>query len=248
MQTASSTVALAGRKKLVNPNSGAPRWRTPFMGVPVRSDEEVRDGPLAFLIEMTPNSVLPPHFHPVDQYQVFVSGSGALGKHSTGGLAIHYADRHTAYGPITAGPHGVAYFTLRAKTDGRGVFLSKPGAREQLRPSRRRFHMVDGIVLAVPPVLAELAQPVTERLLGEDGDDGPASFMLRIGAGGSVRGPDPSRSGGQYYLVLAGSLLGDGGELPPWSLLWVSPGEPAPAAVAGASGAEIMVLQFPVPE
>ena len=56
METASSVSALAGRKKLVNPNSGAPRWRTPFIGVPVRTDDEVRDGPLAFLIEMVPNS------------------------------------------------------------------------------------------------------------------------------------------------------------------------------------------------
>ena len=248
METASSVIALAGRKKLVNPNSGAPRWRTPFLGMPVRTDDEVRDGPLAFLIEMTPESVLPPHFHPVDQYQVFVSGSGTLGKHTANGLAIHYADRHTAYGPITAGPHGVAYFTLRAKTDGRGVFLSKPGAREQLKPSRRRFHMVEGIVLAVPPVLAELAQPVTERLLGADGDGGPASFMLRVGAGGSMRGPDPSHGGGQYYLVLTGSVRSGDAALPPWSLLWVSPGESAPALEAGPAGAEVMVLEFPVPE
>jgi hypothetical protein len=248
METASSVSALAGRKKLVNPNSGAPRWRTPFIGVPVRTDDEVRDGPLAFLIEMVPNSVLPPHFHPVDQYQVFVSGSGTLGKHPANGLAIHYADRHTAYGPITAGPHGVAYFTLRAKTDGRGVFLSKPGAREQLKPSKRRFHMVESIVLAVPPVLVELAEPVIEQLLGAHGDGGPASFMLRIGGGGSARGPDPSRGGGQYYLVLTGAVRNGGEELPPWSLLWVSPGEPAPTIGAGPAGAEVMVLQFPVPE
>jgi hypothetical protein len=247
METASSVGALAGRKKLVNPNSGAPRWRTPFIGVPVRTDDEVRDGPLAFLIEMVPNSVLPPHFHPVDQYQVFVSGSGTLGKHPANGIAIHYADRHTAYGPITAGPHGVAYFTLRAKTDGRGVFLSKPGAREQLKPSKRRFHMIDGIVLAVPPVLAELVEPVTEQLLGAEGEDGPASFMLRMGAGASMRGPAPSRSGGQYYLIVSGALRHDGSDLPVWSLLFAAPGEPAPTLAAGPAGAEVLVLQFPVP-
>ena len=248
METISSARALAVRKKLVNPNSGAPRWRTPFIGVPVRTDAEVRDGPLAFLIEMVPESVLPTHFHPVDQYQVFVSGSGLLGKHSANGLAIHYADRHTAYGPITAGPHGVAYFTLRAKTDGRGVFVSKPGAREQLKPSKRRFRMVDGIVLAVPPVLAELAQPLTEQLLADGSGDGLASYMLRLGAGATMTGPDPSRSGGQFYLVLSGSMLDGGAGLPPWSITWVSPREAAPAISAGPSGAEIMVLQFPVPD
>jgi hypothetical protein len=247
MQAVSSTQALASRKKLVNPNSGAQRWRTPFLGVPVRTDEEVRDGPLAFLVEMTPESVLPPHFHPVDQYQVFVSGSGLLGKHRAHGLAIHYADRHTAYGPIAAGPHGVAYFTLRARTDGRGMFLHKPGAREQLQPSKRRFRMVDDIVLAVPPVLAELATPVTETLLHEQPDDGLAAYMLRLGAGASMQGPTASGSGGQFYLVASGSLRQDEEDLPTWSILFAAPDEPAPELSAGAVGAEVLVLQFPQP-
>jgi hypothetical protein len=247
MEAVSSTQALAGRKKLVNPNSGAQRWRTPFLGIPVRTDEEVRDAPLAFLIEMTPDSVLPPHFHPVDQYQVFVAGSGFLGKHRTSGLAIHYADRHTAYGPITAGPHGVAYFTLRARTDGRGLFLHKPGAREQLQSSKRRFRMVGDLVLAVPPVLAELQQPANEALFSEPHDDGLAAFMLRMGAGMSMQGPNPAGSGGQYYLVVSGSLCRGNEQLPVWSLLFASHHESAPALTAGATGAEVLVLQFPTP-
>ena len=247
MDAVSSVQALAGRKKLVNPNSGAQRWRTPFLGIPVRADAEVRDGPLAFLIEMIPDSVLPPHFHPVDQYQVFVSGSGSLGRHRAFGLAIHYADRHTAYGPITAGPHGVAYFTLRARTDGRGMFLHKPGAREQLQPSKRRFRMVGDLVLAVPPVLAELGQPLVESLFEEQHDDGLAAFMLRMGGGTSMEGPSLAGTGGQYYLVVAGSVRHGQDELPVWSLLFASPGESAPAFTAGAAGAEMLVLQFPVP-
>jgi hypothetical protein len=247
MDVVSSAHALAGRKKFVNPNSGAQRWRTPFLGVPVRTDEEVRDGPLAFLIEMTPDSVLPSHFHPVDQYQVFVSGSGLLGRHRASGLAIHYADRHTAYGPITAGPHGVAYFTLRARTDGRGMFLHKPGAREQLRPSKRRFDMVGDLVLTVPPVLTEIEQPVVEKLFAQQHDDGLAAFMLRMGGGMSMQGPSLVGNGGQYYLVVAGSVRHGEEELPVWSLLFASPGEYAPVFTSAAAGAELLVLQFPVP-
>ena len=247
MQAISSTQALAGRKKLVNPNSGAQRWRTPFLGIPVRTDEEVRDGPLAFLIEMTPESVLPPHFHPVDQFQVFVAGSGLLGKHRAFGLAIHYADRHTAYGPIAAGPHGVAYFTLRARTDGRGMFLHKPGARDQLQPSKRRFRMSEAIVLAVPPVLTELPAPVTEALFEEQHADGLGAYMLRIGAQASMQGPDPAGSGGQFYLVASGSLRQCDETLPAWSLLFAAPDESAPTLNAGTDGAEVLVLQFPQP-
>lgn len=159
MEAISSVEAL---NKLVNPNSGKVRWRTPFIGTGTREEAEVRDAPLAFLIKMTPDSILPAHFHPVDQFQVFVSGRGLLGKHAATALSIHYADRHTAYDPITAGAHGVSYFTQRAKNDARGMFLNKPGVRELLKPSKRRFRMTDNIVLSTPPVLAELPQPVTE--------------------------------------------------------------------------------------
>lgn len=114
MEIVSSTQALQNRRKQVNPNSGKERWRTPFMSNGTRMAVEVHDTPFAFLVEMTPGSVLPTHFHPVDQFQVFVSGSGLLGRHLTNGLYVHYADRHTAYGPISAGPRGVTYFTLRA--------------------------------------------------------------------------------------------------------------------------------------
>jgi hypothetical protein len=247
MQAISSTRALAGRKKLVNPNSGAQRWRTPFLGVPVRTDEEVRDGPLAFLIEMTPASVLPPHFHPVDQFQVFVAGSGSLGRHAAGGLAIHYADRHTAYGPIAAGPMGIAYFTLRARTDGRGIFLHKPGARDQLQPSKRRFRMTGSIGLAVPPVLSELAEPTTEALFEEHHADGLGAYMLRLGADASMQGPGPAGSGGQFYLVVSGSLRHRDETLPAWSLLFTAPDESTPVLNAGAAGAEVLLLRFPQP-
>lgn len=247
MEAVLSTRALAGRKKLVNPNSGAPRWRTPFFGIPVRSDAEVRAAPLAFLIEMTPHSVLPPHFHPVDQYQVFVSGSGQLGRHRASPLAIHYADRHTAYGPITAGAQGVAYFTLRARNDGRGMFLHKPGAREQLQPSKRRFCMVQDIVQSVPPVLAEISEPATESLFEEQYDDGLAAYMLRLGAGMSMRAPFPAGSGGQFYLVVSGSLRHGHDPLTTWSLLYASSNESPVALSAGEAGAEVLVLQFPQP-
>lgn len=160
MQTASSTIALAARKKTINRNSNAGRWRTPFLGGGgVREEGEVQRAPMGFLIEMTPDSTLPTHYHPVDQFQVFVSGSGKLARHNAAPLSIHYADHHTAYGPITAGPHGIAYFTLRARNDARGMFINQPGAREQLKPSKRRFRMVENIVLAVPPVLMELDNP-----------------------------------------------------------------------------------------
>ena len=251
MEAISSIEALLNRNKKLNPNSGTERWRTPFIVAGTRSDDEVRDTPLAFLIEMTPDSTLPTHFHPVDQFQVFVSGSGLLGKHATNGIAIHYADRHTAYGPITAGAQGVAYFTLRAKNDARGMFVNKPGARELLKSSKRRFRMTENVVLSIPPVLSELQQPVTESLLDEsanDSHDGLGAFVLRMGAHAKLQGPSPAGSGGQFYVIVSGSLFKENTEMPVWSLLWAGPDEVAPELTAGPGGAEVLVTQFPQPD
>jgi hypothetical protein len=59
--------------------------------------------------------------------------------------------------------------------------------------------------------------------------------------------PAAQGSGGQYHLVCAGSILSEGREWPRLSLGWVGPLDPAPTLVAGADGAEVLVLQFPVP-
>jgi hypothetical protein len=46
--------------------------------------------------------------------------------------------------------------------------------------------------------------------------------------------------------MVAGSLaLGDAAPLPPLSCAFVFPDEPATEAVAGAGGAEFLVLQYP---
>jgi hypothetical protein len=175
---------------------------------------------------------------------VFVSGSGTLGRHGAAPLSIHYADHHTAYGPITAGPHGIAYVTLRARNDARGMFVHQPGAREQLKPSKRRFRLIENIVLAIPPVRMELEQPTTESLMPDEGD-GIGAYMLRMGSRQTLRGPDPAQSDGQFYLIVSGSLREGDDELPLWSLLHAAPDEPAPALHAGAEGCEVLVLQFP---
>src|SRR6516165_9290124 len=44
------------------------------------------------------------HFHGVDQFQVFVRGSGTVGRHEVAEGTAHYADRYTVYGPLHPGP------------------------------------------------------------------------------------------------------------------------------------------------
>lgn len=67
----------------------------------------------AYLVQQKA-SVLRPHYHEVDQFQIVVTGTGKLGGHVAVAGTVHYSDAYTSYGPITTtGPEGLSYFTLR---------------------------------------------------------------------------------------------------------------------------------------
>lgn len=247
VQATTGERALKGRRIIKSGGTGEAHWRTDFLGK--RSDGEIRDHqPQAFLIEMQANEVIVPHFHEVDQFQVFVSGYGSLGRDRDAAqpLTVHYADHHTGYGPINAGPQGYSYFTLRARSDSGAVYLHQPGYREKLKPSRKRHGTASGLTLSTEPVLLERKEVAIERLLQDlDGADGLGASLIRLGPGMTHTGPDPRASGGQHYLVVNGSLEFDAGSYPAWSTVFV-PADDAPLALrAGGKGLEVLLLQFP---
>jgi hypothetical protein len=86
-------------------------------------------------------------------------------------------------------------------------------------------------------------------MVGEiaSGADGLCALRHDIAAGDRLTGPDPASGGGQFWLVLAGSMLCDGTTLPPRSCVFVSPDEPSFTALAGADGLEVLALQYPRP-
>ena len=55
--------------------------------------------------------------HHINQFQVFVDGSGKVGRHAALPITVQYANGYTPYGPIEAGVTGVRYFTLRQQWD-----------------------------------------------------------------------------------------------------------------------------------
>ena len=59
--------------------------------------------PTVALIEQPPHSVLVPHFHRQNQFQLFVEGSGSIGPSALSPLSIHYAGAYTGYGPWLPG-------------------------------------------------------------------------------------------------------------------------------------------------
>ena len=241
-----SSQALMDRRAIKMPGSDEDHhWRIGFLGG--RADGSIKAEPQAFLIEMPADQVLEPHFHAVDQFQIFVAGSGSVGRNSEAAypLLLHYADHHTAYGPITSGPHGYSYFTLRPKTDSGAVYLNEAGYREQLKPSRKRHHIAH-ITLSTEPVLLNRSATTQETLIvnPDKDNDSLAAFMLRMGPRMKTAGPSPRASGGQYYLVLNGSLELNGVSYAPWSTIFVEPAEEPLALLAGPQGLEVLITQF----
>ena len=51
--------------------------------------------PMAYLVEQAANSSVEAHFHQVDQFQIFMGGSGHIGTHSLAGVTVHYSGAHS---------------------------------------------------------------------------------------------------------------------------------------------------------
>ncbi|KRA44985.1 hypothetical protein ASD80_06895 [Devosia sp. Root635] len=200
----------------------------------------------AFRLDFNANQTLDAHFHIVDQFQVFVEGDGTIGRDSVGPIVVHYADHHTGYGPLVASPYGMTYFTLRSKTDAGLNFLREPHVREKLQPTKRRHRMSRKIILSNEPVLADRTEVVIEDALdAQDDDEGIAVKMVRMGPNMQAPAPDTGESGGEYLLVLNGSIIHDGHALDKYSLLFVRADEAPPVLTAGPGGAEVLVTRYP---
>jgi hypothetical protein len=201
----------ANRNHRVLPN-GAGFWRSELI--------TVEDGPQVFLVEQEPHTVVLPHFHLQDEFQVVVDGDGTLGRHPVRPITVHYANRHTGYGPITAGEHGVSYMTLRAKLDLGAHWLPESRERMENLP-RRNLHGNPEIPLQA---------------------DGVAAWMLRLAPGEAVN--PPPQPGLRFYIVAGGEMRLRAERLARGSATFVSLDEDDFAATAGEAGLELLVLQF----
>jgi hypothetical protein len=212
------------------PNSAARVvGHTDFLGV----YPEIPDGPQAFLVEV--EGEIFPHFHTVDQFQVVIDGGCSIGKHRAEAVAIHYTDRYTPYGPITADDdETLSFYTLRAVGDNGSHRM--PGSPKPVR-SGRSFTVGSGLTPGEPT-----GTPGYESVI-PDREDGLGAFVIRVAPGCSVDGPPPAGAG-RYHIVVNGSCTVDGQDLGERSIVWSDADEQL-QAVAGDEGAEFAVLQFP---
>ncbi len=245
--TMSGTEALQRRHVIKSPGTGIEHWATNFFGP--RSSTSVAPGPQATMTEMTANETIVPHFHGVTQFQLFPAGSGKIGKAGNPllPLTVQFKDRHTAYGPVVAGPQGLSFMALRIKTgDSAPVYLDKAGYRDKLKPSKRRNWLSSPVVLSTEPVLEHRKDVSWEPLFDAARiDDEMAAHVLRLGANMTTMGPDPKNAGGYYLFVANGTLIRAGTALPLWSMIAVESSEDAVEIEAGPKGLEVLILQYP---
>jgi hypothetical protein len=199
---------------------------------------ETSDHPLAFLVNGPPAYVIPPHFHEIDQYQLFVGGSATLGKHAVASGSVHYADAYTPYGPITANAEGFNYLTLRPRSI--IGYHEMPGEGSLLKPvnearGRRGRMMVADIDPALP--LATGSEALFEE------PDGIAAYRLTAGPGDALPQPHLTH-GGAYYVVMSGTITSEGTTYPERATIWIGRDEAPPAMVAGPKGASVAFMSF----
>jgi len=223
-------------KRIHKEVTGGERWNSYFMQPPKGTRL-----PQAFLVENTPHRMLRTHFHDVDQFQVIMSGGGTIGKHPVGLYSVHFARAHTPYGPITANEQGIAWLTLRARRDAEGAqFL--PEKRELLEQATGRNPWQ---ISQDPEFLAFDGESVLRALPGIQDDRGLAAYSLRLKPHVTVQAPDPTGTGGQYLVVVGGSLVREGKEQRALTLGFVTPEDGPQTLTAGAEGLDVLVLNFP---
>lgn len=195
--------------------------------------------PQAFHVEMGEDCKLDVHFHELDQFQVMVSGSGKLGRHTVGAGMVHYTDAHTPYGPIVAGPPGLGYLTLRRESDTRTLYM--PESRDRLSEARSDHPDGQHRNVEFDPHSCPNDGPCWHL----DEADGLRVGHVRLRAGGraAVERPFPHDA---YLVITEGTAYTDStGEVEWLPLVSYLPGDaPAFELVAGDDEVLALVLVF----
>jgi hypothetical protein len=198
--------------------------------------------PTVALIEQPPNSVLVPHFHKQNQFQLFVEGSGTIGSAKLSPLTIHYAGAFTGYGPLVAGPNGIKYFTLRSVCETGLVPITE--AREKMLRGPKRHAQFGPLVIASAAELRALSGGQTEAVIPL-ADDGMGAEVIRLPADATLLPHQHPASAGFFLVVLAGTVNYADAQLEAWESLFVSADEIPPEFSVGKGGVHVLVLHLP---
>ena len=237
-------------KGLESSRAMATRRALEFHGVEYHRSEWMFTGedpelsPTIFMVEQPPNAILPAHFHELNQFQLFVSGSGKIGGHFLAPVTVHYAGAYTGYGPIVAGDEGLAYFTIRPGYERGAHFLSE--SRDRMRKGPRR----GGTSTPTEPLSAEalfqLGYAEAIELL-PDSPDGLSASIWRLPPNHPLDYTRSPAALGAFLVILGGELCSaEGGLLTRWGSMFIAAAESWPSLSAGQNGAEVAVMSMPV--
>jgi hypothetical protein len=194
-------------------------------------------GPQAFLVDYGPYFRIDPHFHLVDQFQLFCRGEATIGKHRAVPVTVHYADAFTPYGPIVGGEDGFAFFNFRSRAD-IGAHLM-PGSRDEMVRRAGR-----GLTATTRLALGDGGATVHAEALIERHADG--LFATERVAGPGARLDDEIVDGAcRYELVLDGVLELGGRRLARNSALVANGGDRLADRRAGPEGLHLLQVQLP---
>lgn len=198
-------------------------------------------GPQSFLQEQSPGSILRAHFHRANQFQVVVKGRGKLGKHDVAPISIHYTDGDTPYGPLIASDEGLAYFTLRSQHENDAYFMPE-SRKEREKTGKKRSLLADPIRLSLQ--FKENDTVELQRVLKKH-EDGMCADFIRVPPNLVYEWQNPRDGGGQFYLIVNGTMILENNELPLWSNAFVFPDDEPIKIQSGQKGLEVLALQFP---
>lgn len=228
-------------------SGGQPSWITDFIGAEgSQANTQRQDGflPQAFLIQLPPGGVSRSHFHTQDQFQVIAQGDGTLGRHAVKPVCVHYTNKYTGYGPITAGEQGLGFFTLRQIYNMGAHYLHEPDSRSHMdRSAPKRQITAQGTSLATTALMA-LGSVHIEELIPTH-DDGLAAWLANVPPGGEVSIERHPRAGGRFYMVMAGTLSYGGKTWGHLSTLFATPDDAIVPMRAGYEGLQLLVMQYP---
>ncbi len=246
MWATSAEAAVSSRHRYKD-HEGHGAWVTEYFGTEPFADRSLPRpepkvlNPVAFMVEEEPGATLNAHFHQANQFQLFVKGSGTLGRYPVHPPSVHYADAFTPYGPIQAGAEGLAYLTLRNAWDDGPKYM--PQSHAVLNASRGSG--IQTPLTAIEGVgTASREQGATLKTILEPDGRGLGAWLSHAPAGEAPQTP-PATAGGQYWVVADGGMDLSGRDFAPLSCLFIGPGEAPPEALAGGGGVDLIVLQFP---
>jgi hypothetical protein len=178
------------------------------------------------------------HAHPVDQWQIYVTGSARLAKKPVLPVTIQYTDEWVPYGPIEVAKEGFALLALWPRPNDATYEMPKDAdtIRAQLRGKPHRM------LLQHLEVTDELATTSSETTLIEE--DAIWARRWRLPAGASLETPDPSHGGGQFFTPLQGTVAYEGCQYTQWSTIYVGPRDGRIVLRAGVEGADVLGMQF----